>query len=62
MIEGISAIGSASASVRAPQSAAAPTEGPSFDQALTQAIGAAIDTCKPAKRSPSRASKLRRRR
>jgi flagellar hook-basal body complex protein FliE len=46
MIEGISAIGSASASagVRSPQSAAAPTEGPSFDQALTQAIGSAIDT------------------
>ncbi len=44
MIEGISAIGSASASVRTPQSAAAPTAGPSFEQTLTQAIGAAIDT------------------
>jgi flagellar hook-basal body complex protein FliE len=46
MIEGISALGSASptAGVRGPQSVAAPTEGPSFDQALTQAIGSAIDT------------------
>ena len=46
MIEGVSAIGSASqsASVRSPQSTAAPTEGPSFDQALTQAIGSAVDT------------------
>jgi flagellar hook-basal body complex protein FliE len=44
MIEGISAVGSASASVRTPQSAAAPTAGPSFEQTLTQAIGAAIDT------------------
>jgi flagellar hook-basal body complex protein FliE len=44
MIEGISAIGSASASVRTPPSAAAPTAGPSFEQTLTQAIGAAIDT------------------
>ena len=46
MIEGVSAIGSASqsASVRSPQSAATPTEGPSFDQALTQAIGSAVDT------------------
>jgi flagellar hook-basal body complex protein FliE len=45
MIEGISALGSASSSgsVRGPQSAAAPTEGPSFDQALTQAIGSAVD-------------------
>jgi flagellar hook-basal body complex protein FliE len=46
MIEGVSAMSSASpsASVRSPQSAASPTEGPSFDQALTQAIGSAIDT------------------
>jgi flagellar hook-basal body complex protein FliE len=46
MIEGIPAIGSASpsASVRSPQSTAAPTGGPRFDQALTQAIGSAIDT------------------
>jgi flagellar hook-basal body complex protein FliE len=46
MIEGISAIGSASlsAGVRSPQSAVTPTEGPSFDQALKQAIGSAIDT------------------
>src|SRR3984885_8332930 len=46
MIEAVSGIGSASqsASVRSPQSPAAPTEGPSFDQALTQAIGSAIDT------------------
>jgi flagellar hook-basal body complex protein FliE len=46
MIEGISALGSASptAGVRGPQSVAAPTEVPSFDQALTQAIGSAIDT------------------
>jgi flagellar hook-basal body complex protein FliE len=44
MIEGVSAIGSASASVRSPQPAAAPAEGPSFDQALTQMIGSAIDT------------------
>lgn len=46
MIEGVTAIGSAgqSASVRSPQSSPAPTEGPSFDQALTQAIGSAIDT------------------
>src|SRR5271169_3700467 len=46
MIEGLSAIGSASqsASVRSPQSTATPMEGTSFDQALTQAIGSAIDT------------------
>jgi flagellar hook-basal body complex protein FliE len=44
MIEGVSAIGSASASVRSLQPAAAPAEGPSFDQALTQMIGSAIDT------------------
>ena len=44
MIEGISAVGPASAGVRSAQAAAGPTEGPSFDQALTQAVGAAIDT------------------
>jgi flagellar hook-basal body complex protein FliE len=46
MIEGISGIGSASlsAGVRSPQSTAAPTEGASFDQALAQAIGSAVDT------------------
>jgi flagellar hook-basal body complex protein FliE len=46
MIESISGIGSAApaASVRSPQSTAAATGGPSFDQALTQAIGSAIDT------------------
>ena len=45
MIEGVSAIGSASESVgvRSTQAAAAPAEGPSFDQALTQMIGSAID-------------------
>jgi flagellar hook-basal body complex protein FliE len=46
MIEGVSAIGAASqgAGVRSPQSSAALTDGPTFDQALTQAIGSAIDT------------------
>jgi flagellar hook-basal body complex protein FliE len=46
MIEGISAIGSAgvNAGVRSPQSAVAPTEGQSFDQALAQAVGSAVDT------------------
>jgi flagellar hook-basal body complex protein FliE len=46
MIEGVSAIGSAtpSASVRSSQSAVAPTEGPSFEEALTQAIGSAVAT------------------
>ena len=46
MIEGVSSVGSASQSVgvRSPQSAALPTGGPTFDQALSQAIGSAIDT------------------
>jgi len=39
MIESVSGIGSASVSagVRSPMAAAAPTQGPSFDQALAQA-------------------------
>ena len=46
MIENVSAIGSGSmsAGVRSLQSAATPTEGPSFEQALAQAIGSAVDT------------------
>ena len=46
MIENVSAIGSGSMStgVRSLQSAATPTEGPSFEQALAQAIGSAVDT------------------
>jgi flagellar hook-basal body complex protein FliE len=45
MIETVSAIGSHSLSgVRTPMAAAAPTEGPSFDQALAQVVGSAIDT------------------
>jgi flagellar hook-basal body complex protein FliE len=46
MIGGVSSIGSGSpsAGVRAPQSPAATAGGPSFDQALTQVIGSAIDT------------------
>ena len=46
MIESVSGIGAASlsAGVRSPTSAAAPTEGPSFDQALAQVIGSAVDT------------------
>jgi flagellar hook-basal body complex protein FliE len=46
MIESVSAIGagSLSAGVRSPTAAAAPTEGPSFDQALAQAINSAVDT------------------
>jgi flagellar hook-basal body complex protein FliE len=46
MIEGVSAIGSASggANIRSPQSATRTAEGPGFDQALTRAIGSAIDT------------------
>ena len=46
MIENVSAIGSKSmsAGVRSLQSAATLTEGPSFEQALTQAIGSAVDT------------------
>ena len=46
MIESVSGIGAASmsASVRSPTAAAAPTQGPSFEQALTQVIGSAVDT------------------
>jgi len=46
MIENVSVIGagSMSAGVRSLQSAATPTEGPSFEQALAQAIGSAVDT------------------
>jgi flagellar hook-basal body complex protein FliE len=46
MIEGVSGIGSAnlSAGVRSPRAAAAPTAGPSFEEALAQAIGAAANT------------------
>jgi flagellar hook-basal body complex protein FliE len=46
MIEGVSATGpvSLSAGVRGSQSTATPTEGPSFEQALAQAIGSAADT------------------
>ena len=45
MIESVSGIGSASVSagVRSPMAAAAPTQGPSFDQALSQVIGSAVD-------------------
>ena len=48
MIGNVSAIGSGSVSagVRSLQSAAPPTEGPSFEQALAQAIGSAVDTLK----------------
>ena len=46
MIESVSGIGPASlsAGVRSPAAAAAPTQGPSFDQALAQVIGSAVDT------------------
>jgi flagellar hook-basal body complex protein FliE len=46
MIENVSAIGSASlsAGVRSAHSAATATEGPSFEQALAQAVGSAVDT------------------
>ena len=46
MIENVSAIGSASLStgVRSAHPAATPTEGPSFEQALAQAVGSAVDT------------------
>jgi flagellar hook-basal body complex protein FliE len=47
MIEGVSGIGSASVSagVRSPMTAAAaPAQGPSFEQALSQVIGSAVDT------------------
>jgi flagellar hook-basal body complex protein FliE len=46
MIESVAGIGAASrsAGVRSPTAAAAPTQGPSFDQALAQVIGSAVDT------------------
>ena len=46
MIESVSGIGAASltAGVRSPTSTAAPTEGPSFDQALAQVVGSAVNT------------------
>jgi flagellar hook-basal body complex protein FliE len=46
MIDSVSGIGSQSLSgVRTPAvGAAAPTQGPSFDQALAQVIGSAVDT------------------
>jgi flagellar hook-basal body complex protein FliE len=46
MIETVSGIGSAavSANIRSPVPAAAPAQGPSFDQALAQVIGSAVDT------------------
>jgi flagellar hook-basal body complex protein FliE len=46
MIDGVSGIGSQSLSgVRTPAAgAAAPAQGPSFDQALAQVIGSAVDT------------------
>ena len=46
MIESVSGIGAANltAGVRSPTSTAAPTEGPSFDQALAQVVGSAINT------------------
>ncbi len=47
MIESVSGIGSASVSagVRSPTAAAAaPAQGPSFEQALSQVIGSAVDT------------------
>jgi flagellar hook-basal body complex protein FliE len=46
MIESVSGIGATNltAGVRSPTSAAAPTEGPSFDQALAQVVGSAVNT------------------
>jgi len=46
MIESVSGFGAAqmSAGVRSPTSASASTQGPSFEQALSQAIGSAVDT------------------
>jgi flagellar hook-basal body complex protein FliE len=46
MIESVSAVGSMSpsAGVTSPQAAITPSEGPSFDQVLAQAIGAAVGT------------------
>ncbi|MFZ0604988.1 MAG: flagellar hook-basal body complex protein FliE [Roseiarcus sp.] len=46
MIESVSGIGATTltAGVRSPTSTAAPTEGPSFDQALAQVVGSAVNT------------------
>jgi flagellar hook-basal body complex protein FliE len=46
VIENVSALGSAtmSAGVRSLPSTATPTQGPSFEQALAQAVGSAVDT------------------
>lgn len=46
MIESVSGIGAANltAGVRGPTPASAPTEGPSFDQALAQVVGSAVNT------------------
>jgi flagellar hook-basal body complex protein FliE len=46
MIESVSGVGAASvsAAVRSPTAAAASTQGPSFEQALSQVIGSAVDT------------------
>jgi flagellar hook-basal body complex protein FliE len=46
MIESVSGIGAASVSagVRSPMAAAAPSQGPSFEQALAQVMGTAVDT------------------
>jgi flagellar hook-basal body complex protein FliE len=46
MIESVSGIGSAGVNggVRSLTAAAASTQGPSFDQALSQVIGSAVDT------------------
>jgi flagellar hook-basal body complex protein FliE len=45
MIDSVSAIGAQGLSgVRSPASAAAPSEGTSFGQALAQAVGSAVDT------------------
>ena len=48
MIEGVSALGmlSSGSSVGAPTAPAAPAVGASFEQALGQAIGSAVDTLK----------------
>jgi flagellar hook-basal body complex protein FliE len=46
MIESVSGIGPASVSggIRSPTAAAAPSQGPSFVQALAQVMGTAVDT------------------
>jgi flagellar hook-basal body complex protein FliE len=44
MIESVSGIGAASASSGVRSPAAASTQGPSFEQALSQVIGSAVDT------------------